>query len=120
LLEIANRDGALTTSFDETLHSGVDGDSVESPQPRADNPEALLLRAGLRKQLNEALESLPIEFREVLVLRDLEELSYKDIALVANIPIGTVMSRLSRARKLLEECIRKMDEQESANALRRD
>jgi RNA polymerase sigma-70 factor (ECF subfamily) len=54
-----------------------------------------------RRWVNRALALLPPEFREVIVLRELEELSYKEIASVAGIPIGTVMSRLSRARELL-------------------
>ena len=51
----------------------------------------------------EALESLPAEFREAIVLRELEGLSYKEIADIADVPIGTVMSRLARARKQLQE-----------------
>ena len=51
--------------------------------------------------VNEAIEKLPVEFREVVILRELEELSYKEIAAITGIPIGTVMSRLSRARKRL-------------------
>src|SRR5689334_22018853 len=51
--------------------------------------------------INEAIEKLPVEFREVVILRELEELSYKEIAEITAIPIGTVMSRLSRARKRL-------------------
>ena len=51
--------------------------------------------------VNDAIEKLPIEFREVVVLRELEELSYKEIAVVLGVPIGTVMSRLARARKRL-------------------
>ena len=47
------------------------------------------------------IERLPVDFREVIVLRELEELSYKEIAEIAQIPIGTVMSRLARARRLL-------------------
>jgi RNA polymerase sigma-70 factor (ECF subfamily) len=56
--------------------------------------------------INEAIEKLPIEFREVVILRELEELSYKEIAAITGIPIGTVMSRLSRARKRLFVCLR--------------
>jgi RNA polymerase sigma-70 factor (ECF subfamily) len=52
--------------------------------------------------LREALEALPVEFREVIVLRDLEGLSYKEIAAVAAVPLGTVMSRLARARRRLQ------------------
>jgi len=53
--------------------------------------------------VRQALEELPVESREVLVLHEIEGLSYKEIALVADIPMGTVMSRLSRARKRLEQ-----------------
>jgi RNA polymerase sigma-70 factor (ECF subfamily) len=54
-----------------------------------------------RRWVDRALSQLPDDFREVIVLRELEELSYKDISTIAGIPVGTVMSRLSRARKLL-------------------
>ena len=72
------------------------------------DPEAshvLKMRAQL---VNEAIEKLPIEFREVVILRELEELSYKEIASITGIPIGTVMSRLSRARKRLFVCLREV------------
>jgi len=48
---------------------------------------------------------LPLEFREVIVLRELEELPYKEIADIARVPVGTVMSRLARARKRLQQCL---------------
>jgi RNA polymerase sigma-70 factor, ECF subfamily len=64
-------------------------------------PDARLVGAADRRQLHDALERLPIAFREIVVLREIEELSYKEIAVIADIPIGTVMSRLSRARDLL-------------------
>lgn len=60
-----------------------------------------LEREDARRLVSEALDRLPEEFREVVVLRELEELSYQEIARIAQIPLGTVMSRLSRARKLL-------------------
>jgi RNA polymerase sigma-70 factor (ECF subfamily) len=68
----------------------------------ASNPEALLLRRSDVERLNEALEALPPDSREVLVLREFEQLSYKDIAAVVGLPIGTVMSRLARARKRMQ------------------
>jgi RNA polymerase sigma factor (sigma-70 family) len=65
------------------------------------NPEALVLQQETVERVRRALEELPADFREVLVLRELEGLSYKEIAAVVNIPIGTVMSRLARGRERL-------------------
>ena len=70
----------------------------ESEEP---DPETEQLMKAQAQLVNEAIEKLPIEFREVVVLRELEELSYKEIAVVLEVPIGTVMSRLARARKRL-------------------
>ena len=56
--------------------------------------------------LNEALAALPAQFREVLILRELEDLAYKDIARITGTPIGTVMSRLARGRRLLADSLR--------------
>ena len=70
------------------------------------DPEASHLLKVQSQLINEAIEKLPIEFREVVILRELEELSYKEIAEITGIPIGTVMSRLSRARKRLLVCLR--------------
>jgi RNA polymerase sigma-70 factor (ECF subfamily) len=71
-----------------------------------DGPEVAAARSCDRKVLNEAIAALPARFREVLILRELEDLSYKDIARIADVPIGTVMSRLARARRLLAESLR--------------
>ncbi len=71
-----------------------------------ETPETLALRALDRRMLNEALAALPAQFREVLILRELEDLPYQDIARITGAPIGTVMSRLSRARRLLAESLR--------------
>lgn len=67
-----------------------------------DDPEAIALQSADRALLNRLIGELPLPFREVLVLRELEDLSYKDIAEVTAVPIGTVMSRLARARRLLQ------------------
>ncbi len=75
----------------------------ESDEP---NPEASHVLKVQSQLISEAIEKLPIEFREVVILRELEELSYKEIASITGIPIGTVMSRLSRARKRLVVCLR--------------
>ena len=84
----------LTTSFDEEIH--VTGhDSVSPATILEHNEDAQLIK--------EAMDELPAEFREILVLRHQEGLSYKEIADIAQIPPGTVMSRLARARAKLKE-----------------
>jgi RNA polymerase sigma-70 factor (ECF subfamily) len=89
------RDGRAAP-FDEEIHSG-------GRDPF--NPEAPALAAADRALLGEALATLREEFREAIVLRELEGLSYKEIAEVAGIPLGTVMSRLARAREALAEAL---------------
>jgi RNA polymerase sigma-70 factor (ECF subfamily) len=69
------------------------------------SPDTLLERHEDRELLMQAIDGLPVEFREVIVLRELEELSYKEIARIAEIPLGTVMSRLARAREKLQEVL---------------
>ncbi|WP_345813876.1 RNA polymerase sigma factor [Paraburkholderia sp. PREW-6R] len=66
-----------------------------------DDPQTLLIRDEDSKRVHEALALLPVEHREVLILRELEEMGYREIALVADVPIGTVMSRLARGRRKL-------------------
>jgi RNA polymerase sigma factor (sigma-70 family) len=90
-----------TVSLDEDLHH------LPSDAP---GPEAALLRDIDTQMLRQTMDELPDEFREVLVLRELEELSYKEIADIADIPLGTVMSRLARARKRLEHGLRRNEE----------
>jgi RNA polymerase sigma-70 factor (ECF subfamily) len=73
--------------------------------PSADEPPSIAMRKVDREQINEALAGLPVAYREVLVLRELEDLSYADIARIAEIPMGTVMSRLARARGLMRAAL---------------
>lgn len=73
--------------------------------PAADEPPAAAARKADRAQINQAIAALPIAYREVLVLRELEDLSYSDIARITDIPIGTVMSRLARARGLMRQAL---------------
>ena len=89
-----NRPAELMTEFDETLypHSGPD-------------PEKAAAESSDRERLKQALEALPPRAREVLVLRELEGCSYKEIAEITGIPMGTVMSTLSRARERLQKIL---------------
>jgi RNA polymerase sigma-70 factor, ECF subfamily len=87
---------ASATEFDEELHS----ESIAEA-----HPEAELLGTAARESLHQALDRLPLEFREVIVLRELEGMTYKEIGDVTGVPVGTVMSRLSRARHRLQRAL---------------
>src|SRR4029450_7015706 len=89
-----NRAVDLTTTFDEEIHT-AGHESV--------SPATILEQSENSDLVRKAIDTLPVEFREILVLRHLEGLSYKEIADVAQIPLGTVMSRLARARAKLRE-----------------
>src|SRR6266849_5616581 len=91
-----NRPRELTASLDDAANN------IESDAP---SPEAELIKSADSKLITKALEELPLEFREVLVLREMEGMSYKEIADIAEIPLGTVMSRLARARKRLQQSL---------------
>jgi RNA polymerase sigma factor (sigma-70 family) len=98
---------ADTLVFDELR----DSDAAE-PTSVGIDPARLLEQRALRGRVNAAIEALAPPFREVIVLRELEEMSYEEIAHVAGIPIGTVMSRLSRARAALRVAL----QDEAANS----
>jgi len=87
-----NRSRELTDSIDDT-HEDATIDFA--------NPETRVIQDANAQMVHESLAELPLEFREVMVMRELEELSYKEIATIADLPIGTVMSRLARGRKRL-------------------
>jgi len=89
-----NRAVDFTTPFDEEIHA-PDDDSV--------SPATILEQSEDAQLITEAMDKLPSEFREILVLRHQEGLSYKEIVDIAQIPPGTVMSRLARARAKLKE-----------------
>lgn len=88
-----NRERLPTLSFDDEAHN-LASDTL--------NPEAIVLQKVDIELLREALAELPVEFREVLVLREMEGLNYREIGEIVDIPLGTVMSRLARARKRLQ------------------
>lgn len=80
-------------------------EDVDEPVDVAASVEEDLVRRADGPRLKRALDQLPGEFREVIVLRELEELSYREIAEVAGVPVGTVMSRLARARRRLQSAL---------------
>jgi len=80
---------------------GMDPDADELQRVEHDTPETLAMNALDRRLLNEALAALPAGFREALILREMEDFAYKDIARITGVPVGTVMSRLARGRRLL-------------------
>ena len=88
-----NRPAEIVDAYEDTIEAAAD-QAVVDPQQSA-------IRSAELRTLSDAMAALPLQFREVLVLRELEDLSYKEIARVADIPVGTVMSRLARARELL-------------------
>ncbi|MGE5243034.1 MAG: sigma-70 family RNA polymerase sigma factor [Betaproteobacteria bacterium] len=85
-------EAAETTGWDSTLDDRPDG---------TPDPEVLLLQQRTAARVHAAIAQLPADFREVIVLREIEGLSYKEIAAVVQVPVGTVMSRLARARERL-------------------
>jgi RNA polymerase sigma-70 factor (ECF subfamily) len=80
-------------------------DQVEDPSEPSPDPEERLVISSDRDEVRRALEQLPLEFREAVVLRELEGLSYKEIAGTIGVPLGTVMSRLSRGREWLRRLL---------------
>ena len=91
-----NRSHEFTTNFDLDLHDAED--------PAA-NPEQTSVQSASQELLRKALDEIPLEYREILVLRELEGLSYREICGVTELPIGTVMSRLSRGRTRLQRIL---------------
>ncbi|HEV2435086.1 MAG TPA: sigma-70 family RNA polymerase sigma factor [Verrucomicrobiae bacterium] len=79
------------------------GDEVLAVEDVSANAEVLNSRLGDTETIRRAIEELPVEFREIVILREMEGFSYKEIAELADVPIGTVMSRLTRARRQLQK-----------------
>ena len=94
----AHRESAQHEPYDEDTH----GRSAELPGA-SDSPESAAMRASEARWLRECIATLPREYREVIVLRELEELSYREIGAIVDVPAGTVMSRLARGRDLLQQ-----------------
>jgi RNA polymerase sigma-70 factor (ECF subfamily) len=97
-----NQHEDANVDFDETTHTIHQSSSYGI----GNNPESIATSHDTSRVVNQALEQLPDAFREILILKEMEDLSYKEIADVVGIPIGTVMSRLSRGRKMLVEALK--------------
>jgi RNA polymerase sigma factor (sigma-70 family) len=104
---LKNRPAAVV--FTEDL-GGAEQERLERPVAgeEAGTPESVLLARAEAEEVRGAIAALPAPFREVIVLRELHELNYRDIAEITQLPIGTVMSRLSRARAMLIVALRNM------------
>lgn len=95
-----NRQRTLEDAYDEDVHGAGAGSASNAA---IETPEGAAMRASDARWVREGIAALPREYREVVVLRELEELSYKEISVIVDVPIGTVMSRLSRGRDLLQQ-----------------
>ncbi len=100
---LTSRSGLKAT---KTVQLELDEDSLELPIERG-SPEAMLIERSNWQLIQNAIEALPLHYREILLLCDLEEMSYREISETLSIPLGTVMSRLSRARNMLAELVRR-------------
>ena len=99
--------GRAAVVVDSLSFGGEDDRAADQiGDPDQETPEAALVRRGEIAAVREAIAALPEPFRETLILREMEELSYKEISAVTSAPIGTVMSRLARARALLAETLK--------------
>jgi len=90
------------SSGGERSVDGEDERTFELPDENAD-PEGDFERRNIRKRVNEEIRKLPVLFREVIILRDIQELSYEEIGSILKIPLGTVKSRVNRARQRLQQ-----------------
>ena len=100
------RNNFLTTQAGLNAMASLDDNENRPPEPEiSDTPESILLAAREQDKIQAALEALPVHYREVILLCDLEEMSYQEISQALGIPMGTVMSRLSRARKAMRQLL---------------
>lgn len=93
------------TGLKSSMTVSLDDDEDPIEPAAAETPESVLLAHVDRQEIENALEQLPVKFREIILLCDVEEMSYQEIAGTLAIPIGTVMSRLSRARRAMRELL---------------
>jgi RNA polymerase sigma-70 factor, ECF subfamily len=89
----------------ELIELDADGNDASEPADSTQDPHADYVSQAAREQVRAAIQQLPVEFREIIILREYEELSYQEIAALLECPPGTVMSRLARARSKLRELL---------------
>jgi RNA polymerase sigma-70 factor, ECF subfamily len=95
------RNAFLSSRSNAAIHLSIDESEEQLLPSDPHTPESLLMESGLQERIQSAIERLPLAYREVLLLCDVEEMKYQEIATLVGVPVGTVMSRISRARKLL-------------------
>ena len=98
--KVRNRDESAHRDFGE---AGASLEEASGEAQEEETPESILVRHEEDCAMRSLIEGLPHPFREVLVLRDIEDMSYREIADITGVPMGTVMSRLARARKMFAE-----------------
>ncbi len=105
------RNTFLTTQAGMSATASLDDNDEAVCEPETtDTPESILLAAHQQEKIWQALETLPVHYREIILLCDLEEMSYQEISQALQIPIGTVMSRLSRARRAMRALLNVLPE----------
>jgi RNA polymerase sigma-70 factor (ECF subfamily) len=111
----ARRPAELHDAYDDDLDDLNDSAGTSS---FGMNPETVLIRSAENALVNDAIAALPVTFRETLILRELEDMTYREIAAITEVPIGTVMSRLARARRLLLQALGTLSEASRQEARR--
>ena len=96
-----NRPKAVVFTEELTFSEQAELEIENGPRTKIETPEEIALLKADAEVVQRALAELPAQFREVIVLREINQLNYRDIAEITNVPIGTVMSRLSRGRQLM-------------------
>ncbi len=99
LMKNRPKDVVFTEDLGAADREGMEGESSDGT--KVETPEDIAILKATAEDVRDAIAALPALFREVVVLREMHELNYRDIAAITNLPIGTVMSRLARARQLL-------------------
>ena len=104
--ELRKKKRRKTSSFSEITK---DDWEIQVSDPTADDVDEQIMRAEKRRNIQNALSNIPIDFRTIIILRDIQELSYEDISKIIEVPIGTVKSRINRGREKLYQLLKGKD-----------